>query len=197
MISAYNLKPKFQQLLKPVLNLLYKLKFTANHITLLAMLLSVMLGIGFWIHPYGKMFLVLPAGLLFRMALNALDGMMARTFNMQSKIGEILNEFGDIVSDIFIYFPLVKLPGLNALLLLAFVLMAILNEFAGVLAKAISGTRRYDGPMGKSDRAFLAGLICLVFYFWKDLSNFINYVFIFALILLLISTFIRLKNALK
>jgi len=197
MISVYNIKPKFQQLLMPVLRVLYSWKITANHLTILAILLSAALGIGFWLHPFGKMLLVIPVGLLLRMALNALDGMMARTYNMQSKMGEVLNEFGDVVSDMFIYLPLLKLPGVKWYLIVGFVMLGILNEFAGLLAKSISGERRYDGPMGKSDRALLTGLTCVLYYFSVPMELYINYVFIGAMALLILSTFNRLKNSFK
>ena len=130
------------------------------------------------------------------MALNALDGMMARTYNMQSKLGEILNEFGDVVSDLFIYLPLIKLVGVKWYFVLGFVILSILNEFAGVMAKIISGERRYDGPMGKSDRAFLIGAVCLVYFFWPNIYQYINYVFLAAMALLVLSTFNRLRNGL-
>jgi CDP-diacylglycerol--glycerol-3-phosphate 3-phosphatidyltransferase len=197
MISVYNIKPKFQQLLKPVLEKLFKAGVTANQITIAAIALSMALSVGFWFHPYGTMFLILPAGLFFRMALNALDGMMARNYNMQSKIGEVLNEFGDVVSDLFIYLSLIKLQGVEWHVVVGFSVLAVLNEFAGVLAKVIGGERRYDGPMGKSDRAFLVGLICLVYYFYPSISLYINYIFAGAILLLIISTFSRLKNSLK
>ena len=197
MISVYNIKPKFQQLLKPVLEKLHKAGITANQITIIAILFSLALGIGFWFHPYGKMFLILPAGLFLRMALNALDGMMARNYNMQSKIGEVLNEFGDVVSDLFIYLPLIKLSGVEWQVVVGFAVLAVLNEFAGVLAKIICGERRYDGPMGKSDRAFLVGLICLINYFYSPISLYISYIFEGAMLLLIVSTFSRLKNSLK
>jgi CDP-diacylglycerol--glycerol-3-phosphate 3-phosphatidyltransferase len=32
----------------------------------------------------------------------------------------------------------------------------------GVVAVQIGAQRRYDGPMGKSDRAFVFGLLCLL-----------------------------------
>ncbi len=195
MISVYNIKPKFQALLKPVLEKLYTAGVTANQITIVAIALSIGLGVGFWFHPYGPLFLVLPTGLFFRMALNALDGMMARNYNMQSKSGEVLNEFGDVVSDIFIYLSLIKLGGVDWRFVVGFAVLAILNEFAGVLAKVIGGERRYDGPMGKSDRAFLVGLICLAYYFYPSISLCINYIFAVAIGLLIVSTFSRLKNS--
>ncbi|MSQ46183.1 MAG: CDP-alcohol phosphatidyltransferase family protein [Ignavibacteria bacterium] len=197
MISLYQIKPKFQQLLKPVLTALYKLGVTANMITWWAILLSLATGIIIWIHPYGKAFLILPLALLLRMALNALDGMMARTYNMQSKSGEILNELGDVVSDLCIFFPLLKLFSLNIYVLLGFLFLSVINEYTGILAKAVSGTRRYDGPMGKSDRAFIVGLISLILYFNKTLLDHLNIVFIFCIALLIISTCVRIFKTLK
>ncbi len=40
------------------------------------------------------------------MALNAIDGMLAREFNQQSTLGAILNEVGDIISDAALYLAL-------------------------------------------------------------------------------------------
>jgi len=87
MISFYKIKPKFQKLLKPILVGLYKLGITANQITVSSIILSFLIGFSLWFHPYYHWgLLVVPIGLLIRMALNALDGMMARTYNMQSKL---------------------------------------------------------------------------------------------------------------
>ncbi|MEO6453063.1 MAG: CDP-alcohol phosphatidyltransferase family protein [Ginsengibacter sp.] len=51
------------------------------------------------------------------MALNALDGMMARIYNQQTKKGEVLNELGDVISDLFIFFPLLKYEQTNLYLI--------------------------------------------------------------------------------
>ncbi len=197
MISAYNIKPKFQQLLKPILELLFKCRVTANMITWAAIILSCLSGVIIWNHPFGISFILLPILLLIRMALNALDGMMARNYNMQSKLGEILNELGDVFSDLFIYFPLLFLFELNIYVLLVFLFLSIINEFAGILGKVITGKRRYDGPMGKSDRAFLVGLISLILYFNVPLISYTNYAIILASTLLIISTYIRIVKTLK
>jgi CDP-diacylglycerol--glycerol-3-phosphate 3-phosphatidyltransferase len=195
MISVYNIKPKFQQLLKPLLQGLYRMGVTANHLTIVAILLSALLGSLMIIIESRIVYMVVALGLLLRMALNALDGMMARTYNMQSKTGEILNELGDVVSDIFIYLPMITWPGLNIYVVIAFVLLGVINEFAGLLAKVVGGERRYDGPMGKSDRALLFGLICLIKFFWNGINTYMNYIFLISLVLLLISTYSRLKNS--
>ncbi len=42
------------------------------------------------------------------------------------------------------------------------VLLSVLTEMAGVVAVQIGASRRYDGPLGKSDRAFVFGLLGLL-----------------------------------
>lgn len=198
MISIYKIKPKFQQLLMPVLRWLYERNLSANQITISAILLSAVIGICFWNADINKSyFLFVPIGLFIRMALNALDGMMARVYSMQSKLGEILNELGDIVADLFIYFPLLKFEKDNIYSIVIFLSLGIINEFSGVLAKVIGGERRYDGPMGKSDRAFLIGLYALLSFFQVSIAPYAFYIFTIANMLLLVSTYLRLKNALK
>ena len=120
MISVYQIKPKFQELLKPVLRLFYKMGMSANTITWMAILLSVATGIYCWFYPTDVALIIMPVALLVRMALNALDGMMARTYNMQSTKGEVLNELGDVVSDFIMFFPLLKVFEVNSYILLAF-----------------------------------------------------------------------------
>ena len=197
MLSVYNLKPVFQKLLQPILHALYKIGVTANQLTISAVILSCLMGFGFLqYHTLYLGILIIPFGLLLRMALNALDGMMARQYDMQSQLGEILNEIGDVVSDIAIIFPFVILPGINPVIIILFGVLAILNEFAGILSKAIGKERRYDGPMGKSDRALIIGIFCLVFFFWSDVTYYGDWIFGIASALVLVGTIIRLYKAL-
>ncbi len=198
MISIYNLKPKFQQLLKPLLFWLHKKNVSANQITILTIFFSFGLGVCLWFSSVWHFaFLIVSIGLLLRMALNALDGMMARTFNMQSKLGEVLNEIGDVVSDMFIFIPLIKIIGISIELVIIFVTLSILNEFAGLIGKIVSSERRYDGPMGKSDRALVIGILCLILFFEPLNSIILNSVLIVMNFLLIISTITRLIKALK
>jgi CDP-diacylglycerol---glycerol-3-phosphate 3-phosphatidyltransferase len=198
MISTYNIKPKFQQLLFPVLTQLHHWKVTANQLTLTAVAWSALLGILLFYAPTHPLFLiVVVVGLLVRMALNALDGMMAKTFNQQTKLGEILNELGDVVSDTFIFLGLLGFSFVNQHLIYLFIISALINEFAGILAKVISGTRGYYGPMGKSDRALFLGLWCLVFYIHSAIIPIFNASLISASILMAISTYKRLSTSLK
>lgn len=198
MLSIYNIKPKFQKLLRPILDWLYKLNVTANQITVSSIVLSLIIGLAFWNADKNNLFfLVLPIGLLIRMALNALDGMMAREYNQQSKKGELLNEVGDIVSDFFIYFPLLKFEKESTYIIAIFLCLSILNEFAGIMGKIVGDERRYEGPMGKSDRAFMLSLYGIISYFFIEALKYSQWLFIAIILLLLLSTFTRLSKAIK
>jgi len=198
MISIYKIKPAFQKLLTPILTSLHKLGVTANQITWSSIFLSLLIGISFWYANNDRgLFLALPVGLLIRMALNALDGMMARVYNQQSKKGEVLNELGDILSDLFIFFPLLKFENRMVYLIVVFICLSIVNEVAGLLGKVISGQRRYDGPMGKSDRAFVLGIYGILSYFAVDFHQYSFWIFSAIILLLVVSTTIRIKKALE
>lgn len=197
MISIYNIKPQFQRLLTPVLEWMHRKDITANQITVSACILSVIIGVLFWFAEDNKwFFLALPIGLLLRMALNALDGMMARRYNQISRKGEMFNELGDVVSDTIIFLPLLKYQPESLYLIVIFIAMSIINEFAGVMGKVISNQRNYDGPMGKSDRAFILGLYGLACLCGTDISSYSMCIFSVINLLLLVSTWIRIKKAL-
>lgn len=198
MISIYNLKPKFQKLLTPILTFLHGHGITANQITIGSVILSLIIGLAFWFGDSNAiLFLALPIGLIVRMALNALDGMMARIYSQQSKKGEVLNELGDIISDVFIYFPFLKFEKEIHYLIVVFICLSIINEFAGLLGKVVSNERRYEGPMGKSDRAFIVGLYGLLSYFNINMGEYSFYIFFIIIILLITSTSIRISKSLK
>lgn len=198
MISVYKIKPYFQKSLMPILEALHKKKITANQITIFAILFSIVLAILFWYADhYHFFFLLLPIGLLIRMALNALDGMMARLYNQTSKKGELLNEVGDIISDFILFIPLLKFQAESLYLIVLFIGLSIINEFAGLMGKVLGGERRYDGPMGKSDRALILGIYGLLMYFNVNITGVSLYVFIIINALLLLSTLTRCRKALQ
>ena len=45
------------------------------------------------------------------------------------------------------------------------IMLGVAVGMAGVVAQAINNDRRYDGPMGKSDRAFVMGLLAILLAF--------------------------------
>ena len=163
MVSIYDLKPAFQGLLRPLTRALARAGVTANAVTLAAAGLSVLVGAAIAARPGSRpVLLLLPAVLFARMALNAIDGMLAREHGQKSKLGALLNELGDVVSDTALYLPLALVPGFDPRLAALVVVLAALSEMTGVMGPTVGASRRYDGPMGKSDRAFAFGLLALL-----------------------------------
>ncbi len=162
-MSIYLLKPRFQSLLRPAVATLHASGITANQVTLAACAVSVALGLGLFFgagsHPAALA--LIPLWMFLRMAFNAADGMLAREFGQASRLGALLNELTDVVSDAALYLPLALLAPLQPLWVGAFIVLAGLSEFAGALGPSIGATRRYDGPMGKSDRAAAVGALAL------------------------------------
>lgn len=201
MPSIYDLKPGFQKLLQPCMETMFRMGMTPNTVTMTALILSlaggILLLLGRQAH---EVLLLLPVILLVRMALNAIDGMMARRKDMRSAYGEILNEVGDVLSDTLLYTPLVLYVGdhlLAYIFVFLFVFLGVLTEFCGILAKAMVGERRYDGPMGKSDRAFVVGLYSLLLYFVPGIQVYAIAIFGVICILLVFSCWNRLKAILQ
>jgi CDP-diacylglycerol--glycerol-3-phosphate 3-phosphatidyltransferase len=161
-LSIYALKPRFQALLRPVTAGLATRGVSANQVTLTAAIVSVLIG-AFVVFeaPARWPFLLIPVWMLVRMALNAIDGMLAREFAQKSALGAYLNELGDVVSDSALYLPFAWLPPFTATSVAAVIMLAILTELAGVLGETVGASRRYDGPMGKADRAFVFGALGL------------------------------------
>jgi len=197
-VSIYELKPRFQGLLRPIVKQLAELGITANQVTVLAMLLSFVAGGFIFLYPdqYWPL-LAIPVVLFVRMALNAIDGMLAREHDMKSSLGAILNELGDVLSDAALYLPLALISGINATLVVLVVLVAIISEMTGVVAIQIGASRRYDGPMGKSDRAFVFGVIALALGLGFSIASWVNYALMVTLLLLCLTVLNRARQALK
>ena len=160
MPTLYSIKPAFQNLLRPLVGRLVALGATANQITVAATFISVAAGVLIFLFPGNvPLFWILPVVLFTRMALNAIDGMMAREFGQASKLGAYLNEIGDVISDMALILPFALVAPFSVPGVVAFALAAVLVEYAGVLGVMTGGGRGYDGPFGKSDRALALGII--------------------------------------
>ncbi|MDT9646752.1 CDP-alcohol phosphatidyltransferase family protein, partial [Pseudomonas sp. JV245A] len=117
MLSIYQLKPRFQNLLRPLVQRLYDNGTTANQITVLAAVISVLVGTVIALFPgHAWLFALIPLWMILRMALNAIDGMLAREFGQQSRLGAYLNELCDVVADSALILPFALLPGASLLL---------------------------------------------------------------------------------
>jgi phosphatidylglycerophosphate synthase len=197
MPSIYDLKPRFQALLRPTIKQLAAWGCTPNLVTFMALLVSILIGIILISHGRSPKFLfLLPGWLFLRMALNAIDGMMARELNMKSMLGAILNELGDVLSDVAIYLPLIAFSPVDLWSILSFCFGAILSEFCGVLSQALGAERQYAGPMGKSDRAFFVGALGLLSPLFPQLFRYWGILFVMAALLTGLTCWNRLRRAL-
>ena len=198
MATIYDLKPAFQGLLRRPANALAEAGVTANQVTLAALLLSAGMGALLLLWPTRRWVLALvPCVLFLRMALNAIDGMLAREHGMKSKLGAVLNELGDVVSDAALYLPFAFVPGVPAGWVVLVVLVGILGEMAGVVSVQVGASRRYDGPFGKSDRAFLFGLLALLLAAGLEPGAWVGVLLAAACALGVLTVFNRARAALR
>ncbi len=176
-MSLYQLKSQFQDQLRPISDALVEQKVTANQVTVSAVLLS--LGTAYMIAKPATeqqaLWLLLPSSLFVRMALNAIDGMMAREHGQASRLGAVLNEVGDIVADTALIASLaphlangnlqasaVNLPNrisIHQRHIVGLIVLSISTELLGITSNTMLDIRANQGPLGKSDRAFLLGLL--------------------------------------
>jgi phosphatidylglycerophosphate synthase len=197
MASVYDLKPRFQALLRPLISRLAALGCTPNIVTSVALLISIAVGgLILRFHENPHILFLLPIWLFLRMALNAIDGMMARELNMKSTLGAVLNEAGDVISDLALYLPLALVHPPSLWWIIAFSFGAVFTEFCGVLAQALGTKRHYEGPMGKSDRAFVVGAIGLVTALAPNVFQYWPMLFAIAAALTVLTCLNRLKHAL-
>jgi len=195
MLTIYDLKPKFQNLLRPIVQWLADKHIRPNQVTWFALFLSGLLGaFVYFSNGAAWSLLLLPVGLFIRMGLNAIDGMLAREHDMQTKEGAMLNEMTDVIADSFIYLAFVSIPLVEPSLIVLFVIISIFTEMAGIVGQAINNDRRYDGPMGKSDRAFTIGLAGVLIALELINEEWLLYYLLLAILLSIVTLYNRMKK---
>jgi len=196
-VTLYALKPRFQALLRPLVRRLAAAGITANQVTVAAAGGSVLVGIlvAVCAGRHG-LFLLLPFWLFVRMALNAVDGMLAREFGQQSRLGAYLNELCDVVSDAALLLPFAMLPVFGPLVVGIVAVLAAVSELAGVMGQTIGASRRYDGPFGKSDRAFVFGALATWIGVGAPLPGWLYWLMPVAAVALAVTTINRVRAGL-
>ncbi|MFC6204932.1 alpha/beta fold hydrolase [Psychrobacter urativorans] len=173
-MSLYQLKSQFQDQLRPLSDTLVEHEVTANQVTVTAVLLSV--GTAYVIAKPAQqkpiLGLLLPTSLFIRMALNAIDGMMAREHGQASKLGAWLNEAGDIIADSALIAslsphisPIANSKSefqINLQPISRFITLSVSTELLAIISSQYFKVRANQGPLGKSDRALLLGIIGIV-----------------------------------
>ncbi len=145
---------------------------SANMATALGCVFVVLTATGFYlgltVPALRLLLLCVPLFLVARMAMNALDGMLAREYNTGTVAGEIWNEALDVLGDTVCYGVLYFVPGGPRLSVVVLLLTIWAAEFFGVLGKSMpNGVRRHETLLGgKPDRAVWMSALALVLFFW-------------------------------
>ena len=103
----------------------------------------------------------------------------------------------DVVSDAVLYLPFIWISPFSTIQITLVIWLSAISEMVGILGQVIGKTRRYDGPMGKSDRAFVFGLLGLLVGTTNILTQHrtIFYGLMWFVIILIIGTIIRRIHA--
>jgi CDP-diacylglycerol--glycerol-3-phosphate 3-phosphatidyltransferase len=195
-MTLYQIKPQFQTWLRPLVQWLARRGGSANQVTIAAATGSLLVGGAVALVREPAMFLIMPLWLFMRIALNAIDGMLAREHGQQSILGAYLNELGDLVSDLALIAPFAGI-GSSSGAVLVFAVLAVLAECAGLIGPLAGASRRYDGPLGKSDRAFVLGALALWLGLGFSFSRFGQIIWIFLSALSILTTVNRVRRGVE
>ncbi len=192
-LSTYSLKSQFQNLLNPIRDQLIKQNISPNFITLFTCFLCIAYSLLLvWTHST-ILLIGVPFFLFLRMALNALDGMVAKQGKKQTALGNVLNESCDIISDFFLFGAFIYLLPTSAELWITLITLIVLLEFISLaLFQAIS-IRPFTGPFGKSDRALFLSVIAITLLFFPNAESAFYTLNIIGIILVFITISNRLK----
>jgi CDP-diacylglycerol--glycerol-3-phosphate 3-phosphatidyltransferase len=153
-MNLYAIKPWFVRRLRGVEDYLVRRSVTPTGLTRAAVVVSVAVGLVIALGGMLRMpslWLAVPPLVLVRLALNALDGSVARRTGRARPWGTAENEIGDRLSDAVAVggTAFVIEPGLA----MGAVAAGFLASSCGVLSLALTGARDCGGPFGKADRA--------------------------------------------
>lgn len=197
LLSVYQLKSRFQDLLNPIMLKLYRANVSANQVTLGVFISSLVMAGMLYFIPSLMIWFALPVFMLIRMAGNAIDGMLARQYNQQTDLGFMLNEITDLLADAALLLAFAAVTGFDAYWLVSLLLLTWLSEFIALMGQIIRGERQNSGPLGKSDRAVFLSVFAILIGMGIDSLELSFWFFIIGHFLLLVTCFNRVTGSLK
>lgn len=166
-MGIYGLKPAFRRSLAPLLRALAGV--SPNAVSAAAVVVAAGCAAALWYAPrIAWLWLLVPLLVFVRLALNALDGMLAQAQGSASKRGELVNELSDRVSDTLILGALALSGAVPLVAGAAALVGTLLVSYVGILEKAAGGIRNYAGPMGKADRMALLAVVAVLAFAGLD-----------------------------
>lgn len=196
MLDLPDTKPMLERLFRPVALGLSRCGVRPNGLTLASLAISTLAGTLALVAPTRTWpLLVILAAMLTRLALNHMDGIIARERAMKTPLGGLLNEIATPVEDMALYLPLAARPEMPAALIVGAVMSCVLVEIAGLASLAIGGARRFDGPMTKVLRGAFFGVLAGAIVLDLAPAAWAPVALVLALILLGVTTGNRLRRA--
>lgn len=193
-ISSYQLKKGFQNLLRPIANQLIHFGCTPNMVTVGTTILSIVYAVLLWAFASPLWFLSVPVFSFVRMALNAIDGMMAKEHGKITLKGSVLNEVTDVFNDVLTYTLILYSIGISPILVSFFSGLSVMIEFVSILGALHGQERSYSGPLGKSDRAIVVSVFAILYSLnLCTCKTVYSYMMIFVLFLALVTIWNRVK----
>ena len=142
--------------------------------------------------------LLVPAGLLLRMVMNTLDGMLSREYGTATVAGELFNEALDVIGDTVCYGALLFVPDAPYAVITLLLVLIWMAEFFGVLGKSFpGGIRRHETFLGgKPDRAIWMSVLALILFFQPGFFRHIGYYLLVMSFFVFLTSAIRVKKIL-
>ena len=164
-MNLYATKGAVNERLGPLVDRLAAAGVTPDQVTLAAIPVAA-LGGACLIASREAPLLLLAVPLLaaVRIALNLIDGNLARRTGRIHARGELYNEVGDRLADVAFLAPAAFLPGAPSQMILLGVLGGVLASYVGITARAAGAERIYRGVLSKPGRMALLSL-CAVWAF--------------------------------
>ncbi|MCL7476099.1 MAG: CDP-alcohol phosphatidyltransferase family protein [ANME-2 cluster archaeon] len=155
-MTLNNYRPYVSFILEPCASALVRIGLTPNRVSVLSLVFAILAGVSYYYSYDNRLYLV--AALVF-VILNsftdAVDGVMARLFNMQSDRGDFLDHVIDRYADTFIICGIFFAGYVHWMVGVAAITGVLITSYMGTQAQAVGGTRHYGGIMGRADRLAL------------------------------------------
>lgn len=175
---------------------------SANQATLFGIGFVLLTSLSFFIglnnNNHRWFLLLIPVFLTFRMAMNALDGMLAREYGTGTVSGELFNEALDILGDTICYGSLFFIPNPPHLSLTLFLLLSWMAEYVGVMGKGFpGGVRRHETYLGgKPDRAVWMGGMSILLFFLPQFGKYIHFYLLGLSFFVFMTSVVRVRKIL-
>jgi phosphatidylglycerophosphate synthase len=155
-MDLYRSKAAVSRRLEPMIDQLARRGVNPDALTLAAVPVGLLAGGCLLLSPsVPAVLLAVPVLAAARLALNLLDGAVARRTGRIHPRGELYNELGDRLADIAFLAPVAFLPGADRTTVLLGVTGAVFASFAGVVPRAAGSERIYRGILSKPGRMVL------------------------------------------